>query len=559
MAGFRYSACGLFRALGICLYFVCGAVAAQQSATARPDYETIERALDGNEIAIATLLDCAEQDSDCRAIAAAALHRAGRTDDAIALLRPRLKPGRPQVARTVAELAFERKQWPLVWAAARLWADTAGVEPPDGEVDSQGVRMTWLMGQSLTRMSDAELAEARSLAGQLLERPPAESEPPERSAVQEPVERAFPTYPGPLAMDGAGGWAYMVYSIDRSGQVDDVQPLFASHPAFAKASAEALGRWRYPAAERARWKIITMEFALSGGPARPKPVEDGTGRPDANGWIRFDDSRGWIEFTVFVNGIPVRAILDSGAQGHSISRRLAERAGIDLIHSDRIRIRGVYGEQVVPESGPFELQFGSAKATLSLVPVLPSTLPDVVLGVSLFHVGVVQIDYPRKRIRFFDRKAVDFDGNVKMRTEGGASPQVATEIDGKRVWMLFDTGKAGPTLLKRSLVQRLELAQYEVPDHPGWVGFGAVSGGRMRALQIPGFQLGPFPFEWLLASYIEEGAERGFEARETGYGSRIQRDSARYDGILGTEVLKNFIVTVDVKRRKIHFALPPDS
>ncbi|MDT8450275.1 MAG: hypothetical protein RQ847_08865 [Wenzhouxiangellaceae bacterium] len=93
-----------------------------------------------------------------------------------------------------------------------------------------------------------------------------------------------------------------------------------------------------------------------------------------------------------------------------------------------------------------------------------------------------------------------------------------------------------------------------VVEHAESVGFGAVGGGRSRVLQIPGFRLGPFPFETLIARYIEDGGD-GFEGRRSGYGSRIRQDTARYDGILGSEVLNNFVITTDLKNRRIHFGL----
>jgi len=150
---------------------------------------------------------------------------------------------------------------------------------------------------------------------------------------------------------------------------------------------------------------------------------------------------------------------------------------------------------------------------------------------------------------------VRFERNVQVRTERGRSPQVAAELQGKKVWMLLDTGNAGATLFKRRLLQRLNLDQHVV-DGPDIGGSGAVSAGRKRLLQLPGFNLGPFQFESLLASYIEEVGKHGFEGRRAGYGSRIRRDNSPYDGILGSEALKNFMITMDIQNRKVHFAAP---
>jgi len=300
---------------------------------------------------------------------------------------------------------------------------------------------------------------------------------------------------------------------------------------------------------------LAILFLVSTAPAASAEAPADSGVPDERGWITFDNARGWIEFTVLVNDVPARAMLDSGADGNAVSSQLVERAGIDLNLADEVRVQGIYGQEIVPTTREFELRFGHATVPIRGATVLPMPSPDLILGVGLFQASVVQIDYPNRRIRFLNRDVVRFEGNVQVRTERDRSPQVAAELDGNKVWMLLDTGKAGATLFKHRLLQRLDLDRHVV-DGPDVRGFGAVSTGRKRLLQLPRFKLGPFTFETLLASYIEEGGKRGFEGRRAGYGSRIRRDNSPYDGILGSEALKNFMITMDIQNRKVHFAAP---
>jgi|GEM_PF-1843480 len=525
----------------------------------RPDHATIVQALEGDRDATEALVVCAGGDSHCSTVAAAALHRQGRFDELFDLLQPRLARGDQQAARIVAEVAFEQGDYRLAWAAGSIWMEAGDLELPDGRVADPGMRIPWLMGQSRDRLSEPELERARELADEIRAGYADEGRAEPLVAV-EPVSlpaaksRFAPDYPREMVEEGAGGWAVLLLEGAADGKIEDVRTLFASHKALADSSIEAIRRWRYePAEQGAWWSIQIMEFELSDWPSAIPEAESGIA--DEQGWIRFDNSRGWIEFTVRVNGVPARAMLDSGASSNAISRRLVERAGVSLNMTNQVRVRGVYGQRNVPVSGEFELRFGSATVPMRGALVLPGSSPDLILGVGLFQASVVQIDYPNKRIRFLNRDAVDFKGNIRVRTQGGRSPQVATELKGRRVWMLLDTGNSGSTLIKSSLVRRMGLDQYQV-DQPGRTGFGAVASGRSRLLHIPDFQLGPFPFETLLASYIEEGGRDGFEGRQSGYGSRIRQDNAPYDGILGSEVLKNFIVTADLRRREVHFALP---
>ncbi len=529
--------------------------------TARADYVTISQALDGDSAATDSLISCAGSDSDCRLIAAAALHRQGRTKEAIELLHPLLAGSHQQSARIVAELAFEQRDYPLAWAAGSIWMKANGLEPPIGKVRDRGMRTPWLVGQSASRLSAAELDQAQEMVAEISSdlgpqvRDGGNSAPiTQRGPYADAVSRAAPQYPREMAKAGAGGWAISVVSVAADGTVEDVSKLFASHRAFANSSIEAIGQWRFKSTEGDDWWIReTIEFNLGGRPSMTPDAESGI--PDEQGWIAFDDTRGWIEFTVRVNDVPARAMLDSGADNNAISRRLVERADIDLNLADEVRVRGLYEREVVPTADAFEMRFGDANVPIRRALVLPMRSPDLILGVGLFHASVVQIDYPNKRIRFLNRDVVSFEGNVPTRTRRGRSPQVAGELNGNRVWLLLDTGNSGPTLFKSRLLKRLELDKHSI-DGAGITSSGVISTGRNRLLQLPGFKLGPFGFETLLARFIEEGADRGFEARRAGYGSRIKRDLAPYDGILGAEALKNFIITTDLNEDKVHFAVP---
>lgn len=522
------------------------------------DFATVSRALDGQTEAIEALLTCAQHSPRCRIVAAAALHRDGRIDEVVAMLRPAVARGDQISALALAEIAFKQEDYELAWAVGNIWMEANDLVVPEGPVEHQGMRVPWLIGQSTSQLGDSGLERARKLVDEIRSSHEIKQPPPDFLAqdqrITTAIERPAPQYPQELQETGAGGWAVLVSSVSAGGAVEEVRELFSSHSALAEAGMESIRQWRYEPVEQGPWwslQSINFEFE----DWQSSIPEEQSGIPDEQGWIRFDDARGWIEFTVRVNGVRARAMLDSGAQSNAISRRLAERANISLNLSNQVRVTGIYGQRDVPLSGEFEIQFGQAIAPMRGALVLPVSSPDLVLGVGLFQAGVVQIDYPNKRIRFLDRDVVQFEGNVRSRGTRRGSPQVQATLNGRKVWMLFDTGNSGPSLFKRRLIERMGLDQYQA-DLPQRIGHGAVSSGRSRMLQLPDFELGPFPFETLLARYIDEGGEDGFESRRTRYGSRLRQENAPYDGILGSEVLENFIITADLRQREIHFTLP---
>lgn len=109
------SARALLTAVIIVILLPAGLAASDQSPpeattqATRPDYATITRALDGDPAAIESLAACADGNSDCRTIAAAALHRLGRAEEVVELLRPQLAHGDQRAAQILAEVAFERQ------------------------------------------------------------------------------------------------------------------------------------------------------------------------------------------------------------------------------------------------------------------------------------------------------------------------------------------------------------------------------------------------------------------------------------------------------------------
>jgi len=532
-----------------CLLAAAGAAAGDLAA--RPAFETLDRAMDGDADAVAALETCAATDAACALALAAALDRQGRADAARAALIDAYEGGQSIAAAALAERAFAGQRFIDAWAWSHAALAAGGVEAPAAG-DFAGTRGPWLMHRSAEALEAAALDTARARARQRAAGFPGHVSGDD---IPEAVERANPVYPMDLARDGIGGWAVAALSVAADGRVDQTLPLFASHEALGRATAEALSQWRY-AKRRAGawWTLQTIEYNLE--PPADRSGDEDIGKMDAEGWIPFDGSGGLIEFVVEVNGQPARAMLDTGADGTFISRRLVERAGIGIDAVNTVRLAGIHGEREVPTTRGFELRFADISVPVHGVPISPASFFDLILGRGLFDLSVVQIDYPNQRIRFLDRQTAEFEGNLRTRRGRNNEIMLRAEIDGQPCWLLFDTGNAGTTLLKRSFVMRKDLEQYATGQTGA--GMGAVSSGKQRLLQVPGFRLGPYPFASLLASYLPDADEGLLEGRQRETGSRLQRAQTRYDGILGHEVMQHFVVTTDLKKRRIHFALPPE-
>lgn len=276
--------------------------------------------------------------------------------------------------------------------------------------------------------------------------------------------------------------------------------------------------------------------------------------PDPEGWIPFDGEGGGITFSGTVNGEPARIMLDSGASIGAVSESFGTRAGIDSDPRRPIQVAGVHGETRVYGSRPFELVMNEQTIDLAGLAVVPSLSFDILLGRWIFEQVVVQIDYPKQRVRFLNRDAVEFESNVEVRSTRFGSMLIETMIEGQRAWLELDTGNLGPIFLTNRFVRNHDFQAYEVPVE-GARSRGVITSAEVQFLQFDKAAIGPYQFASLLANY-GRSSDQGVYRREEQLGSRIRRARTRSDGLLGVEILRNFLVTTDFKNRKVHLHLP---
>lgn len=273
-------------------------------------------------------------------------------------------------------------------------------------------------------------------------------------------------------------------------------------------------------------------------------------QPDVEGWIPFDGRNGRIVLQGSVHGESAQLILDSGATVGAVSAEFAERAGIESDRWQEFEISGVFDNRRVPASQRFELELNESTISLIGLPIVPRGGFDLLLGRPVFENAVVQIDYPNERIRFLDPDVIEFEGNVEVRRGLHGDLMLEVMLQDNRAWLMLDTGNSGPTVLKRRFVQRHGLETKAI-ESIRMLGEGVINTGGTRMLQLENAAIGPFRFDNFLASYIDE-SNRGMDHRHRIPGSRIRRERSRHDGLLGYEILKNFLVTADFKNARVH-------
>lgn len=278
-------------------------------------------------------------------------------------------------------------------------------------------------------------------------------------------------------------------------------------------------------------------------------------------WIQFDDRRGHVEIPVTLNGVAARAILDSGASGNGISEHfLVEHIG-NYGKGKSIIVRGVYGDRRVNLVNNIQVDmFGSEFRLDQLMPLAIGSM-DLLIGLPFFENYIIQIDYPNSRLRLIDHDSLDLKkvANVKMKRERGSQhPLVRVNLNDETTpWVILDTGNNSGLLMPRKEAKRKDwLERFGTEDSLG-VGVNARI-SRNERFNLPTLGIGPYTLENVIITVPAEGQVTTVGERPS-HGSRRDLTKKSSKGILGYDVLKHFIVTIDFRRSRLHIELPPEN
>lgn len=278
----------------------------------------------------------------------------------------------------------------------------------------------------------------------------------------------------------------------------------------------------------------------------------------ATPWMAFSQQNGHVKVPVTVAQIPGFAILDTGAQVNAINSSFISKNELKLNAVGSMKIQGVYGtEQRTTYNGvPISL-LGIDTKLNSLVEVnLGFHDNALLLGAGFFNMFILQLDYPNRKLRFVSHDAVNMRELRNVRAEqdkGSGMPIVEVEIaEGKKIWLLLDTGNSGGMLVDRLVAESMGwLDQLEVETQ---LSAGVNKIAVTESFRIPEFKIGPFVLEDVLVSIPAEGESANLQSQHSALGSRIR--GRKIQGLIGYDVLQHFLITIDYKGGHVHMGLP---
>ncbi|APD89460.1 signal protein PDZ [Alteromonas mediterranea] len=276
----------------------------------------------------------------------------------------------------------------------------------------------------------------------------------------------------------------------------------------------------------------------------------------ATQWVDFTLDNGHVFLPVTIDGIESRVMLDSGAQINSINRAFVRKHDLAFDKGRPVNVKGVYGVEKRKAYNNVDVEiFGTTFKLDSLVETnLGHHSNGMLLGAGFFNSFVVQLDYPHRKIRLVTRDSVNMKevANVPATTQQGTGMPIAqVEINGVPLWLRIDTGNAGTILINRRAASKADLLEKVEGTSTS---FGANSSGVNEFSTSDMVKFGPFEISNVKVSFPAEGQTTNLESQYKRTGSRI--GGRRVVGLIGYDLLKDFVVTLDYRYGRLHINVP---
>lgn len=276
-------------------------------------------------------------------------------------------------------------------------------------------------------------------------------------------------------------------------------------------------------------------------------------------WVPFDSRGGHISIPVTVNGVETRALLDSGADGNGISERFLANHEAEYKRGRPVIVSGIGGERKVHRINGLKIgMFGTEFEIDQMIP-LHLWNADVLIGLGFFNNFILQIDYPNSQLRIITHDSLKLKklANVRMK-KAADSPQPIVKVDmnGETdLWLTLDTGNNSGILIPRRVAAKFDWLEKYGANKSQLL--GVTKSTDVERFNLPELTIGPVVLENVVVIVPDEGEESnvGREVRAK-VGTRIKETSS--DGILGYDVLKHFVVTIDYKRSFLHLGVPAE-
>lgn len=257
-------------------------------------------------------------------------------------------------------------------------------------------------------------------------------------------------------------------------------------------------------------------------------------------WIPFELVNNSMRLELTLKDRSFKAFVDSGATVSIIDKALAKELIIRPVGYRSLQTLGETSLAGYASNISFDVNGSELNSSTIFINDLSPFDFKVLLGFNAIKSKIWEIDFPHKRLRFYDKKNYRYQGKadkIKVSNRNDAF-FLEIEIDGKKRQVLFDTGAAAPLALAANDDEILALKNEGVQER-------GMIGGRTEKMNAwtkitTEVKIGSYQFNKIPTSYYQK-AHKGFNS----------------DGILGLPFVKDFIVIIDSENDALYFERAP--
>ncbi|MBT8142859.1 MAG: hypothetical protein HKN88_08445 [Gammaproteobacteria bacterium] len=273
-------------------------------------------------------------------------------------------------------------------------------------------------------------------------------------------------------------------------------------------------------------------------------------------WLEFEIYNGLMLIDVEIAGIPTKAMLDTGASIVGIDIDFLEKNKINYKKGRKIILQGIFGEKRTKLIKEIDVSLYDVNFPLkNVVPINSGDAYQMIIGLPFFKDMIFQIDYPNSRFKMITRDSVDMKqvANVEMQHGNNKRSLVITANleDGENLDLLFDTGSSSGLYLERKFAARR--GWIEKYSKASGETSGIVETIENEILVLPKLKLGPYTLENVIVTVPAQDRPTNIssQASRAELGTRLSKGVSTI-GILGYDVLKHFVITLDARTARMH-------
>ncbi|MCG7548809.1 MULTISPECIES: aspartyl protease family protein [Pseudoalteromonas] len=276
-------------------------------------------------------------------------------------------------------------------------------------------------------------------------------------------------------------------------------------------------------------------------------------------WLDFTYQNGLVTVPVTVSGIESYAVLDTGASGNSINQSFIEANKLTYTHSGNMNIQGAFDVKRNKVYQKVPVSFFGIDTQLENIAEINLGGPEksLLFGRGFFKLFNTQIDYPNRRIRLLTHDHLDLKKfeNIGFKMQKGFDqPIVKVELEGESAWMLLDTGFSGGIIIERRFAKEFGWLDTE-NEQVDFAGVNSVE--SMEVVKAKEVKFGPYTLSNVKVAFPEKGSKVKVSSQYSHSSSHVK--GAKVKGIIGYDVFKHFVMTMDLKNGNLHIGVPKES